>query len=290
MSEDAKDAAAKPEGDKPDDAKPAAKPDAAKPADKPDDAKAAPAKKDAPAGGAATMVMGAGDAANALDAAQAIAKLNARLVIGHAEHRGEHKISGREVKVGREGANHINVGHASISATHATIRWAGDGFEIVDHGSSNGTRVEDNPVPPEQGRKLTSHTAVTLGAVPCLYIVDPQPGEQDADAGQVTNYLVQKGWISKYQAQDAIKDHGGKTSSIAAAFVGKGVCSAEQWAEAFKGASMLATQGAKVGGGGGGGGGGKIGCIIAVLFALVCFLSIAGVGALYFLKPELFDF
>ncbi len=74
------------------------------------------------------------------------------------------------VVIGREGRVHIAIDERSISKIHARLRLKDDTFEVIDLGSSNGTKVNGRAVVPGSDGKLTSGDVLTLGDVELLFL------------------------------------------------------------------------------------------------------------------------
>ncbi|WP_193610554.1 FHA domain-containing protein, partial [Nocardioides lijunqiniae] len=67
----------------------------------------------------------------------------------------------RTFRVGREADNDIVAVEPTVSRRHAEIRAAGDGWEVVDLGSTHGTRVDGQPV---RQALLSGTTTLSFGA------------------------------------------------------------------------------------------------------------------------------
>jgi pSer/pThr/pTyr-binding forkhead associated (FHA) protein len=51
-----------------------------------------------------------------------------------------------EISIGRDRANHLWLNDISVSRRHSIIKRRADEFELIDLGSSNGTRVNGVPI------------------------------------------------------------------------------------------------------------------------------------------------
>ena len=67
------------------------------------------------------------------------------------------------VVIGRSRSADVQLPHAAVSGTHATIRAEGSGYAVVDEGSTNGTRVNETPLVAGRPRKLQAHDLIDLG-------------------------------------------------------------------------------------------------------------------------------
>jgi hypothetical protein len=65
--------------------------------------------------------------------------------------------------VGRSPRAALQLDSSFVSSQHATIRWVGDGWELKDLGSRNGTAVDGAPVPAGQAVRLRAGTTVSFG-------------------------------------------------------------------------------------------------------------------------------
>ncbi|MGB5697556.1 MAG: FHA domain-containing protein [Polyangiales bacterium] len=67
------------------------------------------------------------------------------------------------IVIGRARSADVQLPHAAVSGTHASIREQGAGYVLIDEGSTNGTRVNEIPVVPGRPKLLRSHDLVDLG-------------------------------------------------------------------------------------------------------------------------------
>jgi pSer/pThr/pTyr-binding forkhead associated (FHA) protein len=68
-----------------------------------------------------------------------------------------------KIVIGRSRSADVQLPHAAVSATHATIRAEGAGYVLVDEGSTNGTRINEVLVAPGRPKLLRTHDLVDLG-------------------------------------------------------------------------------------------------------------------------------
>jgi Nif-specific regulatory protein len=78
------------------------------------------------------------------------------------------------LSIGRQEGNDIVLGDVNVSRRHAAVRAAGDGFELVDLGSTHGVFVNGQRV--EGARRLAAGDEVRLAGVGLVF-VDGDPGE-----------------------------------------------------------------------------------------------------------------
>jgi len=67
------------------------------------------------------------------------------------------------IVIGRARSADVQLPHAAVSGTHASIREQGAGYVLIDEGSTNGTRVNEIPAVPGRPKVLHSHDLVDLG-------------------------------------------------------------------------------------------------------------------------------
>jgi len=65
--------------------------------------------------------------------------------------------------IGRSRSADVQLPHAAVSGTHASIRTQGAGYALLDEGSTNGTRVNEVPVAPGRAKGLRSNDSIDLG-------------------------------------------------------------------------------------------------------------------------------
>ncbi len=71
--------------------------------------------------------------------------------------------------IGRAPDNQLLVNDPKVSSHHAQIRPEGEGYEIVDLGSSNGTFVNEQRLVPNMPRLLQTGDQVRIGDTKCVY-------------------------------------------------------------------------------------------------------------------------
>jgi predicted component of type VI protein secretion system len=67
------------------------------------------------------------------------------------------------IVIGRSRSADVQLPHAAVSATHATIREQDAGYVLMDEGSTNGTRVNEILAAPCRPKALRKHDVVDLG-------------------------------------------------------------------------------------------------------------------------------
>jgi Nif-specific regulatory protein len=95
------------------------------------------------------------------------------------------------VTLGRDAENHIVIDAQWVSRRHCQIRKVGDGFEIVDQGSHNGTLVNGVPV---KERTLQGGDRIDLGGAGFLFVDgegEPSPSVDLDDAPYPTRDTVE---------------------------------------------------------------------------------------------------
>jgi predicted component of type VI protein secretion system len=68
-----------------------------------------------------------------------------------------------KIVIGRSRSADVQLPHAAVSATHATIRAQSAGYVLIDEGSTNGTRINDVLVAPGRPKMLRDQDLVDLG-------------------------------------------------------------------------------------------------------------------------------
>ena len=81
----------------------------------------------------------------------------------------EYPLAGGSVKIGRAADNAVQIFDDSVSSHHAELTAEGEGYVLRDLGSTNGTKVNADPLPANQPRKLTGGEVVKFGGVECRY-------------------------------------------------------------------------------------------------------------------------
>jgi predicted component of type VI protein secretion system len=67
------------------------------------------------------------------------------------------------IVIGRSRSADVQLPHAAVSGSHASIREQDAGYVVVDEGSTNGTRVNEIRVVSERPKVLRNHDVVDLG-------------------------------------------------------------------------------------------------------------------------------
>lgn len=67
------------------------------------------------------------------------------------------------IVIGRSRSADVQLPHAAVSATHASIRTRDAGYVLVDEGSTNGTRVNENPVVVGRPKPLRARDVIDVG-------------------------------------------------------------------------------------------------------------------------------
>lgn len=94
-----------------------------------------------------------------------------------------HELSEATITIGRVEDNDIQIDDASVSSHHAEFRLHGDSYQLVDLGSTNGTRV--NGVPLSGAVALRGGESLRFGHVDAAYDADtgsapqPMPSEEE---------------------------------------------------------------------------------------------------------------
>lgn len=168
-----------------------------------------------------------------------------RLVVAAEHDRRVVPIEGMDVVVGRDGKQaQVVLGHQSISAKHAKIRFENGRFLVEDLKSVNGTFVDGNPVAvatPIQGEQ-----AVTFGTVDCLFV---EKAAESGDAASGANdfadalcaHAARLGKATGQQAKEVLAEHRRSGASLGLLFVERGIMNPKEWAEIWRQRQIIGT-------------------------------------------------
>lgn len=97
-----------------------------------------------------------------------------------------HELTDDVVTVGRVADNTIQIEDASVSSHHAELTLRGTDYVLKDLGSTNGTRLNGQQVPPEEEHQLQSGDQIRFGNITVAYSPEAgsEPQPMPADAGQ----------------------------------------------------------------------------------------------------------
>jgi phage tail-like protein len=126
-----------------------------------------------------------------------IQKEPGRLQISAPEEEAQTFVLGQAVvRIGRLPApeNDLTLAHGLVSRRHAQIYCDREPYRIADLGSSNGTTVNDIPLPPNEARELRDGDVISIGpftlryeaprAVDVLQPAEPEPEAEEVSAPQ----------------------------------------------------------------------------------------------------------
>jgi len=118
-----------------------------------------------------------------------------------------------EVWIGRDTTSHIHLSDPMVSRKHCRIRREGDGWNLRDEKSSNGTLVNDLPV---RERRLSNGDFIRIGDSQFLVVLsEDQPAESPAKVQLADNRSVTNTTI-KLLPNEAIYLHHDKVASLPA--------------------------------------------------------------------------
>lgn len=213
-----------------------------------------------------------------LDALQQIKTARPRLVISTEELRNTMPIEKIDSSIGRAPENDIAIGHQSVSARHATLRFMGDGFAVIDHHSTNCTFVNGYQIVPEGVVRIEDNTALMFGAVSCLFVCDPaafptRARPRRASPERIAQHLVETGVLTRVQARDVLREAAEKGQTLGEMLVLRGFLGPERWAEIYRQSEHFADSGAKRG---------ALGAIVltSLLAAIVVILALVLLGVI----------
>jgi pSer/pThr/pTyr-binding forkhead associated (FHA) protein len=89
----------------------------------------------------------------------------------------DHELTEVAITIGRTSDNTLEVNDASVSSHHARIAPGGEGYILTDLGSTNGTRLNNNPCVAEADYSLSPGDKVLFGKVQAVF--DPENATED---------------------------------------------------------------------------------------------------------------
>jgi hypothetical protein len=101
-----------------------------------------------------------------------------------------HRLEAKTVVGRTPSARGLSILDGSVSRRHAELRRTADGWEVADLGSSNGTRVNDQPI--NGPTALKDKDRVTFGQVGFYFALD-RDGLVEADASEVSSRTLRPG-------------------------------------------------------------------------------------------------
>jgi pSer/pThr/pTyr-binding forkhead associated (FHA) protein len=101
---------------------------------------------------------------------------------------GTYAITKKSITIGRSRENTIAIANKAISRKHATIDLIDEGYVLTDHGSLNGTFVNDQRV---QRSVLANDDRITVGSYTIVFRIDADsPAKQDRGAADESQNVV----------------------------------------------------------------------------------------------------
>jgi pSer/pThr/pTyr-binding forkhead associated (FHA) protein len=197
------------------------------------------------------------DAVGADDLLVALARFkasNARLVIAAEHERRAIPIEAMETTVGRGPPAQVVVPHASVSSSHAELRFDDGDFVIEDLGSSNGTHVAGKKI--SRPTVLGHECALTIGTVECLFLHDEPQSDISGDdpyATVLADHVVSLRKATRLQSEEALEAQKRGEASLGEWFVVHGLLTPAEWVEIHGQRDVLHTLAAAQRGGSGGG-------------------------------------
>lgn len=73
------------------------------------------------------------------------------------------------VTIGRASGNDVAIPHESISRSHCTVQLNKGVFTITDLGSSNGTYIDGEKIPPNKPKNFLPSSQIVLGKIECEF-------------------------------------------------------------------------------------------------------------------------
>ena len=94
--------------------------------------------------------------------------------------------------IGRSPSCDVRFDDTRVSSQHASLRWTGEGWELCDLASRNGTLVDGRPLEKGERRLVRTGTVIRFGGVepPCLLVDDGPPALTAVSEGGQRAYSV----------------------------------------------------------------------------------------------------
>ena len=115
------------------------------------------------------------------------------------------ELSVPDVRIGRWRDNEICIPSRQVSKRHCSVRRdSGGRFLLVDHGSTNGTRVNDRDVPSNSRTVLATGDTITI-CDSVMMFVNPRGSVDVVECKEITVNFAE----ARKEAQDALEDFPG---------------------------------------------------------------------------------
>lgn len=90
------------------------------------------------------------------------------------------------IVLGRGVASDVRIPHRTVSELHATVQLRGDAWQIVDAGSTNGTKLNGQAIAPDRAKRLRDNDVIQVGAYefsfhPGVLVLEPVSAERTAE-------------------------------------------------------------------------------------------------------------
>lgn len=104
-----------------------------------------------------------------------------KLVIEQGEGAGQiRNLAGPEAIIGRGRESDIVLSEQGVSRQHARLQWESEGWYLIDLGSTNGTRLNDQLLIPHQPRRLQAKDRIMIGGS-VLVVSDAEAPKRDRE-------------------------------------------------------------------------------------------------------------
>ncbi len=103
------------------------------------------------------------------------------IVIKGADEGKQFELEGSAVGIGRDASNRVRLHDTEVSRRHAELRLIGDGYQLFDIGSANGTAVNGQPV---QDAVLQSGDHIEIGQTTLVYSAGRAEGQATSDLAE----------------------------------------------------------------------------------------------------------
>ncbi|MEW6744293.1 MAG: FHA domain-containing protein [Planctomycetota bacterium] len=134
------------------------------------------------------------------------------------------------------------INHQGLSGLHARISARGLRFLIEDLGSTNGTCLGNEMIPPHAARELLPESYLRFGGVEAIFMVDTDADGREIDArlyDAALDLLVAESRLPSQDRASAVREAKAKKCRASELLLSHGRLSARDWAEAFQRAGLL---------------------------------------------------
>ena len=197
-----------------------------------------------------------------------------RLTISNEAIRTIQDIDKANFLVGRDAESaQLVIEHKAVSTAHAAITFEDKRFYLEDLGSSNGTFLNGDRLPPNQKVELKPESHVRFGSIDALFVTDADAEGRPSEERRYLNaieVLIADGDVPASQRDEAIREARDTNRHAGEVLLNQGMISVGTWITAWRKAEFyVPSRSASSGGGGGGSSKLLIGIIVVLALAVV---------------------